>query len=75
VLRLATRKVGGPIVVRRSDRPGQEATVRKGVDPVVVTGRPSELVLFFFGRDELHEVTFDGPPAATARLQEAERGF
>ena len=73
--RLATRKVGGPIVVRRSDRPGQEATVRKGEDPVVVTGRPSELVLFFFGRDELHEVTFDGPPAATARLQEAERGF
>jgi uncharacterized protein (TIGR03085 family) len=73
--RLATRKVGGPIVVRRSDRPGQEATVRKGEDPVVVTGRPSELVLFFFGRDQLHEVTFDGPPAATARLQEAERGF
>ena len=55
--KLATRKVG------RADRrtphrtgPTQEATVRRGDDPVVVTGRPSELVLFFFGRDQLHEV-------------------
>ncbi len=73
--KLATRKVGLPIVVRRSDRPGKEATVRKGDDPVVVTGRPSELVLFFFGRDQLDGVTFDGPPTATTRLQEADRGF
>jgi uncharacterized protein (TIGR03085 family) len=73
--KLATRKVGVPIVVRRSDRPDQEATVRKGADPVVVTGRPSELVLFFFGRSELHEVTFDGPPDVTTRLREADRGF
>ena len=73
--RLATRKVGGPIVVRRSDRPDQEATVRKGDDPVVVTRRPSELVLFFFGRDQLDGVIFEGPAAATTRLQEADRGF
>jgi uncharacterized protein (TIGR03085 family) len=73
--RLATRKLGEPVVVRRSDRPGVEATVRKGPDPVVVTGRPSELVLFFFGRSELRDVTFDGPPAATARLREADRGI
>jgi uncharacterized protein (TIGR03085 family) len=73
--KLATRKVGVPILVRRSDRPDQEATVRRGADPVVVTGRPSELVLFFFGRDQLHEVTFDGPPEAVTRLQVADRGF
>jgi uncharacterized protein (TIGR03085 family) len=73
--RLATRKTDVPIVVRRTDRPGQEATVRKGADPVVVSGRPSELVLFFFGRDQLRDVTFDGPPAATTRLQEADKGF
>jgi uncharacterized protein (TIGR03085 family) len=73
--KLATRKIGVPIVVRRSDRPGQEATVRKGPDPVVVTGRPSELVLFFFGRSELHEVGFDGPPEVITRLREADRGF
>ena len=73
--KLATRKVGLPIVVRRSDRPGKQATVRKGDDPVIVTGRPSELVLFFFGRDQLDGVTFDGPATATTRLQEADRGF
>ncbi len=73
--RLATRKAGLPIVVRRSDRPGTQATVRKGDDPVVVTGRPSELVLFFFGRDELHEVAVDGPPERVATLRRSDRGF
>ena len=55
--------------------PPETATIRRGEDPVVVTGRPSELVLFFFGRTELREVTFDGPPEAITRLQEADRGF
>ena len=79
--KLATRKVAVPIVVRRSDRPDrpdrpdQEATVRRGDDPVVAIGRPSELVLFFFGRSQLHEVGFDGPPDAISRLHQAERGF
>jgi uncharacterized protein (TIGR03085 family) len=73
--KLSTRKAGVPIVVRRADRPDKSATVRGGADPVVVTGRPSELVLFFFGRDQLHEVTFEGPPEAITRLREAEKGF
>ena len=54
---------------------GGEAIVRKGSDPVIVTGKPSELVLFFFGRSQLHEVTFDGAPSAITRLQEADKGF
>jgi uncharacterized protein (TIGR03085 family) len=73
--RLSARKSDVPIVVRRSDRPGREATVRRGADPVVVTGKPSELVLFFFGRDQLRDVTFDGPPEAVSRLRGADRGF
>jgi uncharacterized protein (TIGR03085 family) len=73
--KLSTRKAGVPIVVRRTDRPGEEATIRKGDDPVVVTGRPSELVLFFFGRDQLHEVGFDGPAESISRLRGADRGF
>lgn len=73
--RLATRRTGVPIVVRRTDRPGQGATVRRGDDPVVVTGRPSELVLFFFGRHQLRDVTFDGPPASVSRLRVADKGF
>ena len=76
--RLATRKVDVPVVIRRSvwdDLPPESATVRKGADPVVVTGRPSELVLFFFGRTQLHDVTFEGPPEAVSRLQRADKGF
>lgn len=73
--RLATRRVGVAVQLRRADRPGGSATVRRGEEPVVVTGRPSELALFFFGRSELREVTFDGPPAAVTRLRQADRGF
>jgi uncharacterized protein (TIGR03085 family) len=73
--KLATRKADVPIVVRRSDRPRREATVRRGADPVVVTGLPSELVLFFFGRTQLHEVTFEGPPTEITRLHAADKGF
>jgi uncharacterized protein (TIGR03085 family) len=73
--KLSTRKADVPVVVRRSDRPGKEATVRRGADPVVVTGKPSELVLFFFGRDQLRNVSFDGPPDAISRLRGADKGF
>jgi uncharacterized protein (TIGR03085 family) len=76
--KLSTRKAGVPVVICRSvwaDLPPESATVRKGPDPVVVTGRPSELAMFFFGRSELHDVTFEGPPEAISRLREAERGF
>ncbi|HRK46461.1 MAG TPA: maleylpyruvate isomerase family mycothiol-dependent enzyme, partial [Nocardioides sp.] len=76
--KLSTRKAGVPVVARRTvwdDLPPESATIRKGADPVVVTGRPGELVMFFFGRSELHDVTFEGPPEAIARLQGADRGF
>jgi uncharacterized protein (TIGR03085 family) len=73
--KLSTRKADVPIVVRRSDRPGKEAAVRRGADPVVVTGKPSELVLFFFGRDQLRDVSFEGPPDAISRLRGADKGF
>lgn len=76
--RLASRKADVPVEIRRAvwdDLPPESATVRKGADPAVVTGRPSELVLFFFGRSQLRGVTFEGPPDTVARLQESERGF
>jgi uncharacterized protein (TIGR03085 family) len=76
--KLSTRKIRVPIEIRRSawsDLPPESATVRKGADPVVVTGQPSELVLFFFGRSQLRDVTFAGPPDAVARLRGADLGF
>jgi len=76
--KLSTRKVGVPVVAQRTvwnDLPPESATIRKGTDPVVVTGRPSELVLFFFGRSALDDVSFDGPPETVAQLQRADKGF
>jgi uncharacterized protein (TIGR03085 family) len=73
--KLAARKADVPIVIRRADRADQTAPVRRGEDPVTVTGAPAELVLFFFGRNELRDVTFDGPPESISRLREADLGF
>ena len=73
--KLASRKTGVPLAIRRADRPSETATLRRGDDPVTVTGAPSELVLYFFGRDQVCDVTFAGPPEAVRALREAELGF
>ncbi len=57
------------------DLPPASSTFKKGPDPVTVTGRPSELVLFFFGRAQLRDVAFDGDPDAVARLRGADLGI
>lgn len=72
---LLMRKAGVPVVVRRSDRPGKASTIRSGDDPVIVTGKPSELALVMFGRDRLGDVEFDGPPDSVRRLHHADLGF
>ena len=43
------RPAGVPVTIRRADG-GATAVLRGGSDPVVVTGLPSEIVLFLFGR-------------------------
>ena len=76
--KLTTRRVGVPVEARRTgwdDLPPEPATIRRGPQPAVVTGRPGELALFFAGRGELHDVTFDGPPAAVSRLRQADLGL
>jgi len=73
--KLASRKVGVPLVIRRADQTSESATLRRGDDPVTVTGPPGELVLFFFGREQVRDLTFEGPPAAVARLHEADLGI
>jgi len=76
--KLASRKAGVPLAIRRADqpdRPDEKATLRRGDDPVTVAGAPSELVLFFFGRTQVRDVAVDGPPEAVARLREADLGF
>jgi uncharacterized protein (TIGR03085 family) len=73
--KLAVRKVGVPVRIVRSDVAGESATLRRGADPATVTGLPSELALFLFGRDHTRGLEFDGPAESVARLRSAELGF
>jgi uncharacterized protein (TIGR03085 family) len=68
------RPAGVPVVVRRTDT-GAEAGLRPGSDPVVVSGLPSELVLFLYGRQQTRGLTFDGPPERVTKLRNASLGI
>ena len=72
--RLMARRVEAPFRIRRSDT-GAEATLSSGDDPVVVSGPPGEVVLFLFGRDQVRDLEFEGPPEAVAKVREADFGF
>ena len=71
--RFMGRKAPVATVLKRADT-GATAVVKKGADPVVVTGGVVELALFVFGRSALHEVTFEGPADKVAELRAADLG-
>lgn len=58
-----------PTRIARSDRPGSDTAFKRGSDPVLVSGPFGELALWAFGRSAVRDLTFDGPPAAVARLR------
>ncbi|MFC4784631.1 TIGR03085 family metal-binding protein [Nocardioides sp. MAHUQ-72] len=68
------RPAGVPVQLRRTDT-GATAVLRRGDDPVVVTGLPSEIVLLLFGRDRVAEVRLDGTAERVARLRRADLGI
>lgn len=65
------RKLPVPTVVRRADT-GATATLRKGADPVTVSGDVVELILFVFGRDAAHDLVFEGSDARVQALRDAD---
>jgi uncharacterized protein (TIGR03085 family) len=72
---------GGRVLFRRSpvgvvrESPGREPlTVKGGADRVTVSGPPSELILFAFGRQDHTRVDMSGPGDATERLRQARLG-
>jgi uncharacterized protein (TIGR03085 family) len=67
------RSLPVPTVFRRSDS-GAEATMRKGSDPVTVTGPVVELVLFLFGRQAVLELDLTGPDDAVEAVRTADLG-
>lgn len=53
--------------LRRTDGPGGEVVIGRGVSEVVVSGEAPELLLWLFGRDKAYGLTFDGPIEAIVR--------
>ena len=68
------RPAGVPVVVRRTDT-GETATLTSGGDPVELSGPVTEIVFYLFGRDQVRELEFAGPPARVEKVRRAEFGF
>ncbi|MFK0115966.1 TIGR03085 family metal-binding protein [Streptomyces sp. NPDC090994] len=69
--RLLGRGVPTGLVLRRPD--GQTAVAHRGTPVVTVTGEPSELLLFAFGRQSAAAVELDGDKEAIARVHETKQ--
>lgn len=70
--RASAKKAGAPLVLARSDRPGQTIALGSDEGTVTITGRVSELVELMFGRHQLRDVTYDGPADAVATVRAAD---
>ncbi|WP_217209539.1 TIGR03085 family metal-binding protein [Streptomyces sp. AC550_RSS872] len=69
--RLMGRTAPTGLVLRRPD--GQTAVAHKGTPVVTVTGEPSELLLFAYGRQSAAKVELDGDKEAIAKLHEGKQ--
>jgi uncharacterized protein (TIGR03085 family) len=69
--RLVARGVPTGLVLRRPD--GQTAVAHRGAPVVTVTGEPSELLMFAFGRQNAAKVQVDGEADAIAKLHESKQ--
>ncbi|MEU9140251.1 TIGR03085 family metal-binding protein [Streptomyces sp. NPDC048404] len=67
--RLMGRGAPTGVVLRRPN--GQTTVLNKGTPVVTVTGEPSELLIFAFGRQGVADVELDGDKDAIAKLHEA----
>ncbi|KUN19230.1 hypothetical protein AQJ23_38500 [Streptomyces antibioticus] len=69
--RLMGRSAPTGLVLRRPD--GQTAVAHRGTPVVTVTGEPSELLLFLYGRKSAAKVDLDGEKDAIAKLAEGKQ--
>jgi uncharacterized protein (TIGR03085 family) len=65
---------GVPVRLRRTDT-DQTMTLRRGANPVVLSGDVGELVLFLYGRQPTLGLTFTGPDAHVTALRAASLGL
>jgi uncharacterized protein (TIGR03085 family) len=68
------RPAGVPVVIRDIDT-GKTATLRRGADPVTVSGQPGEIVMFLHGRRQTVGLELTGPEASIQRLRDADLGI
>jgi len=71
--RMSMRRVDVGVHVQRPN--GEHAMLHAGRPGVVVTGDPSELLMFVFGRQPAADVDLKGPAEACDRLRGAKLGF
>ncbi|MFF4352373.1 TIGR03085 family metal-binding protein [Streptomyces sp. NPDC001530] len=69
--RLTGRGAPTGLVLRRPD--GQTAVAHRGTPVVTVTGEPSELLLFAYGRQKVADVELEGDKDAIATLHETKQ--
>ncbi|MGW3065379.1 TIGR03085 family metal-binding protein, partial [Streptomyces sp. NPDC001130] len=69
--RLVARGVPTGLVLRRPD--GQTAVAHRGAPVVTVTGEPSELLMFAFGRQDAAAVEVDGEADAISKLHDSKQ--
>lgn len=69
--RLMGRGLPTGLVLRRPN--GQTTVARRGTPVVTVTGEPSELILFAYGRQGAAKVDTDGDADAIAKLHESKQ--
>ena len=70
------RSAGVPVEIRwADDERERSAVLRKGDDPAVVTGPPSEIALFLFGRDQHTSLGFTGPEHHVTSLRSGNLGL
>lgn len=69
------RPAGVPVEIRwnRDDRV-RTATLRRGQEPVVVSGAPAEIALFLFGRSQHEALEFSGPESSVRALRHEDLG-
>lgn len=69
--RLTGRGAPTGLVLRRPN--GQTTVAHKGTPVVTVTGEPSELLLFAYGRQKVADVELEGDKDAIAKLHETKQ--
>jgi uncharacterized protein (TIGR03085 family) len=71
--RLLGRKAPVGLVLRRPD--GQTVVAHRGTPVVTVSGEPSELTMFLFGRQSVADVHAEGDPDAVAKVTTLQLGI